>query len=236
MTVGRGRRHHRRARRSTSRTASTTRPTRSPPSSPPACSAPQHAVVWAAFFNFIAFLVFGTKVADDDRQGRGRPATGRAHGGRGLRRSRRRHRLEPRHVLPGPAVELVARARRRHGRRARWPRPASTCSSPRACARSGCSSSSSPLIGLALGAHRHAASSCWLIHRSERRGPAQPGLPSGTARVGRGVQPRPRRQRRAEDDGDHPRAPDRGRAREPRRRRAAVGRAVGPHRHRLWAR
>ena len=36
---------------------------------------PRQAVIWAAFFNFIAFLVFGTHVADDHRQGRGRSRT-----------------------------------------------------------------------------------------------------------------------------------------------------------------
>src|SRR5258707_3926296 len=31
--------------------------------SPPACCGPQYAVIWAAFFNFVAFLFFGLHVA-----------------------------------------------------------------------------------------------------------------------------------------------------------------------------
>ena len=60
-----GARHRRRSSRSasTSSTASTTPPTRSPPSSRPGCSRPRLRGGWAAFFNFVAFLVFGTHVA-----------------------------------------------------------------------------------------------------------------------------------------------------------------------------
>ena len=41
---------------------------------------PQYAVVWAAFFNFIAFLFFGLHVAEDDRHRhrRGRRSSTRA--------------------------------------------------------------------------------------------------------------------------------------------------------------
>ena len=54
------RRRHRPGRRwsSTSSTASTTPPTRSPPSSRPACCRRRRPWSWAAFFNFVAFLVF----------------------------------------------------------------------------------------------------------------------------------------------------------------------------------
>src|SRR4029453_8637759 len=50
--------------RSTSPTGSTTPPTRSPRWSRPGFSPPRVAVVWAAIFNFIAFLVFQTHVAN----------------------------------------------------------------------------------------------------------------------------------------------------------------------------
>ena len=67
---------------------------------------PQYAVVWAAFFNFIAFLFFGSHVAADDRH---------------RHRHRRRHRLPGRVRRPdgGDRVErrdLAARAFRRAAR------------------------------------------------------------------------------------------------------------------------
>ena len=65
---------------STSSTASTTRPTRSPRSSRRACSRPLQAVIWAAFFNFVAAFVFGVQVAHDHRQGRGGLRAGRPVG------------------------------------------------------------------------------------------------------------------------------------------------------------
>ena len=75
---------------------------------------PRLAVAWAAFFNFVAFLVFGTKVAEHDLHRRRRPATfcERRH----LRRAGRRHRLEPDHLVPRPADQLLPRPRRRHRR------------------------------------------------------------------------------------------------------------------------
>ena len=114
---------------------------------------PRLAVAWAAFFNFIAFLVFGTHVATTiakdvvvqdvlvDR--------------RDLRRAGRRHRLGPHHLLPRPADELVARAGRRHGRRRGGQGRASTCSSSEGLRKIGVFIVLSPLIGLALGPDPH---------------------------------------------------------------------------------
>ena len=48
---------------STTSTAFTTPPTRSRPSCRRACSRPGKAVIWAAFFNFVAVFSFGTAVA-----------------------------------------------------------------------------------------------------------------------------------------------------------------------------
>ena len=84
---------------------------------------PRAAVVWAAFFNFIAFLVFETHVANTIGKGVVDPAVDRRRGR--VRRARRRDRLEPAHLVVRPPVELVARAdrrpRRRRGREGRAP-------------------------------------------------------------------------------------------------------------------
>ena len=72
---------------------------------------PQTAVIWAAFFNFIAFAVFGLHVAQTVGTGivdagivDGRVIFGALTG---------RHRLERRHVEPRHAVEQQPRADRR---------------------------------------------------------------------------------------------------------------------------
>ena len=99
---------------------------------------PGLAVVWAAAFNFIAFLVFGTKVAATIATGVVDPsvlsiAVVFAGLGRG-------HLLERPHRLPGAAVlELRTRSWAASPAR-RWPRPASACSSRVGWRRSGCSS------------------------------------------------------------------------------------------------
>ena len=72
---------------------------------------PQTAVIWAAFFNFIAFAVFGLHVAQTvgtgivERRRRGRQ--------RHLRRADGRHRLERRDVEPGHSVQQQPCADRR---------------------------------------------------------------------------------------------------------------------------
>ena len=88
----------------------------------------------------------------------------------------------------------------------------------------------SPLIGLALGFTLIIVGD---VDRPPDPLPAagQPGVPRVAARVGGGIQPRTRRERRAEDDGDHRRAADRRRPpvaqrAQRSRRHPAVGRAV----------
>ena len=83
---------------------------------------------------------------------------------RGLRRPRRRHRLEPHHVLPRPAVELVARARRRHGRRRRGRGRLSDVLIAEGLRKIGVFIVLSPLIGLALGLIL-TLSIMWAFHR-----------------------------------------------------------------------
>ena len=76
---------------------------------------PQFAVVWAAFFNFVAFLFFGLQCRQHHRQGRGRPGHRRSRGG--VRRAGRRHRLEHHHLVLRHSLVVVACADRRAGRR-----------------------------------------------------------------------------------------------------------------------
>ena len=110
---------------------------------------PRYAVIWAAFFNFVAFLIFSTHVANTiakDVVVQERP-----HRRGDLRRPPRCDRLEPVDVLARPPHQLVARPRRWHGRcgggagRFRCPdiRRAWRPSAPSSCL--------SPLIGLAIG-------------------------------------------------------------------------------------
>ena len=60
---------------------------------------PLQAVVWAAFFNFVAAFGFGVSVAQDGRQGRRRRGGGGSVGDPG--RAHRRDRLGPDHVVWG---------------------------------------------------------------------------------------------------------------------------------------
>ena len=76
---------------------------------------PQYAVLWAAFFNFIAFLVFGLHVANTIGTGIIEPERRRCHGD--LRGAGRRHRLEPDHLGARHSLVELARADRRAGRR-----------------------------------------------------------------------------------------------------------------------
>ena len=66
---------------------------------------PQYAVFWAAFFNFVAFAVFGLHVANTIGTGIIDPVDRRCPGD--LRGPDRRHRLEPDHLgaraFPRPA-------------------------------------------------------------------------------------------------------------------------------------
>ena len=69
---------------------------------------PQYAVAWAAFFNFIAFLVFGLHVAET--VGRGIVEANIIDAARHLRRADRRDRLADHHQ---PAAAFRRRARMR---------------------------------------------------------------------------------------------------------------------------
>ncbi len=82
---------------------------------------PQYAVVWAAFFNFIAFLFFGLHVARDRRHGHRRPAPCRC--ACDLQRPDGRDLLERNHLVGRHSVFEFARADRRpcRGRRRRRP-------------------------------------------------------------------------------------------------------------------
>ena len=83
---------------------------------------PGKAVIWAAFFNFVAAFVFGTAVAKTIGSGM-IDIIGRHHLG-DPGRPDRRDRLGPDHLVLRPADQLVARADRRLRRGAVSPRPA----------------------------------------------------------------------------------------------------------------
>ena len=162
---------------------------------------PGKAVIWAAFFNFVAAFTFGTAVAKTV--------------GAGLvdiiivsfsvifAGLIGRDRLGPDHVVLRAADELVARAHRRLRRRG---------------SRQG-RLGRNHRVGLDQDAHLHRPGAA---HRHDARvcadggdavdlpralaGPRRPVVPAAAAAVGRGLQPRARRQRRAEDDGDHRRS------------------------------
>ena len=193
---------------------------------------PRQAVAWAAFFNFAAFLIFGTAVAATIANDVVNPAIlDNQVIFAGLRRGDRvgRH-----HLVPRPAHQLVARPRRGHGR---------GCGRE---SRMGCvdlvRTPEDHRVHRALAAHRalaglHDHGHGLLVVPSRRTcRPAPSAVPAHAAGVGGGVQPRPRRQRRPEDDGDHPRAPDRERRGAGGLRRAAVGGACPPTRRSDWGR
>ena len=69
---------------------------------------PGKAVVWAAFFNFIAAFGFGTAVAKTVGAGMVDLSRGDVRGH--LRRADGRHRLGPHHVVLGSADQLFSRA------------------------------------------------------------------------------------------------------------------------------
>ena len=83
---------------------------------------PQYAVAWAAFFNFIAFLVFGLHVAET--VGRGIVEANIIDARVIFARADRRHRLAGHHQPPRhPVVELACADRRAWSGPA-WRRPA----------------------------------------------------------------------------------------------------------------
>ena len=99
---------------------------------------PRLAVMWAAAFNFIAFLFFGTHVASTiakDVVVQDVLTIGVIFAGLD-----RRHRVGPHHLLPRACRPARPTPWWAAWPAPRWPRPASTCSCRRASARSGCSS------------------------------------------------------------------------------------------------
>ena len=151
--------------RSTSSTASTTPRTRSPPWSPRACCRRGWRSLWAAFFNFVAFLVFGTKVAATIAKDVVEPEVVDAR--RGVRRAGRRDRLGRDH--------LVARAadRRRRTRSSAGMAGAAVAKAGWRVARR-VRASEDRRVHRALAAHRPAAGLrvmmgiMWLFHRYRR--------------------------------------------------------------------
>ena len=77
---------------------------------------PRQAVVWAAFFNFVAAFIFGTARRERSIGSRHDRRAVRDLAG-GLRGARRRDRVGPLDLVLGAADELVARADRRLRRR-----------------------------------------------------------------------------------------------------------------------
>jgi len=89
----------------------------------------------------------------------------------------------------------------------------------------------SPLLGLAL-AFVVFTLVMWIFHRYRKVDRPQPRVPAAPARVGRGLQHRPRRQTTPRRRWHHPRPAHRGRPPPQGRRRPAVGGARRAHRHR----
>ena len=164
---------------------------------------PRYAVVWAAFFNFIAFLFFGLHVAKTIGKGIVAVAAGRRRGD--LRRADGRDRLERRHLAgrasrPHPSHALigglvgagVAKAGLRGDRleRRRQDRARGIVVSP--------------AFGFVLALLLVLIVS-WLFVRATPLA-VDRSLPQAAVRLRLALLARPRRQRRAEDHGDHRRA------------------------------
>ena len=159
---------------------------------------PQYAVLWAAFFNFIAFLVFGLHVANTIGTGIIEPERRRCH--RDLCGAGRRHRLEPDHLGARDSLVQFARADRRAGRRRHGEgrdfgggleRPVEDAAGDRAVAAG--------RIPAGAGAGRDRVLAVGALDAVCGR----PRLPHPAIRLGLALFARPWRQRRAEDHGHH---------------------------------
>ena len=108
---------------------------------------PWQAVIWAAFFNVLAWACLPPDGGRHRRQGHHRSRVRRQP--LDLRRADRRDQLEPHHLVLRHPVELLARAHRRHDRRrARQGRHRAAARGP---------ASSRPRLHHRLAAARHAA-------------------------------------------------------------------------------
>ncbi len=159
---------------------------------------PHYAVVWAAFFNFIAFLFFGLSVANTIGKGVIEPA------------------IVDHYVIFGALVGAIAwnlitwwyglPSSSSHALIGGLAGAAVAKGGFHALVGSGFLKISlaivlSPLLGFALGMLLMTAVA-WLFFRTDAA-QGRPLVPPPAARVGGALQPRPRRQRRAEDDGHH---------------------------------
>ena len=167
---------------------------------------PWQAVIWAAFWNFIAFLVLPLKVANEIAKIIDRDVVSIGLIFAGLVGAIFWNVFTAYLGLPSSSSHaLIGGDGRRRHRQVGHPRR-----QPRQLRKTAVFIVYSPLIGLALGF-------ILIVLRDVDRPPqsqqadGQPHVPQPAARVGGGVQPRPRGQRRPEDDGHHRRAAGRRR-------------------------
>ena len=128
---------------------------------------PHQAVIWAAFFNFVAIFIFHLKVAATVGKGIVDPDGDRPL--RDLRRAGGRHRLEPDHLVLRHPVELLARADRRHDRRDARKSGHRAAARARAYVKTATFIVVSPLLGMTLGALLMIAVSWACLRGSPRR-------------------------------------------------------------------
>ena len=160
---------------------------------------PQYAVAWAAFFNFIAFMVFGLHVAET--VGRGIVEANDHRCPRHLRRADRRHRLADHHAPSGHPVVEFARTDRRAGRRRHGQGRLRGGGLGRACPRPSPASCWLPVLGCVTRPVPDADGVVDIpaIHAIRRR----PFFPPGAIRLGLVLCAGARRQRCPEDHGHH---------------------------------
>ena len=163
---------------------------------------PRYAVIWAAFFNFIAFLVV-RRACGADRRRRHRLGR-RDRCARDLRRADGRDLLEPDHLVGRYSVQQLACADRRTGRAPASPRPASRSIVWPGLLTTGAFIVLSPLLGFLLALAAGARRVMGVRARQSALGRAD--IPMAAIRRRLADFARPRRQRRAEDHGHHCRA------------------------------
>ena len=208
---------------STTATASTTPRTRSPPSSARACCRPARRWCGRRSSTSSRSRVFGVHVAKTIAKGTVDPAV--VTPAIVLAALARRAALEHPHLVAGPADVVVARAHRRRSSARRM-----VAAGPQAVVTSRRRSRPSPSSWSRRWSAWCSASCCmlvvmWIFRRST---PAARGhaVPPAAAGLGRGVQPRARLQRRAEDRRHHHRAAVLHRPPDRRVPRPVLGRAL----------